>query len=150
MVVRACQRCAMTASVHRPPVYVANYGQRPRPCPDAGRPGRAYRRVDHSDLEEGPVSKLIVGVDGSDRSDDALALASSLARRTAAEIVLARAYPFDDAAVHLGDSTRRHHLREEAQRILDRLRERANTTLRFTTRTIADPSPSRALHTLAE
>jgi nucleotide-binding universal stress UspA family protein len=96
------------------------------------------------------VSKIIVGVDGSDRSDDALALASSLARRTAAEIVLARAYPYDDTAAHLGASMRRHHLREEAQQILDRLRERADTTLRITTRTIADPSPSRALHTLAE
>ena len=97
------------------------------------------------------MPKIIVGVDGSDRSDDAVALASSLALRTAAEIVLARAYPFDDAAVHLGDSPRRHlHLREAAQRILDRLRERADTTLRITTRTIADPSPSRALHTLAE
>jgi nucleotide-binding universal stress UspA family protein len=96
------------------------------------------------------VSKIIVGVDGSDRSDDALALASSLARRTAAEIVLARAYPYDDAAAHLGDSTRRHHLREEAQLVLDRLRERADPTLQVTTRTIADPSPSRALHTLVE
>jgi nucleotide-binding universal stress UspA family protein len=96
------------------------------------------------------VSKIIVGVDGSDRSDDALALASSLARRTAAEIVLARAYPYDDAAAHLGESAQRHHLREEAQRILDRLRERADPALQITTRTIADPSPSRALHTLAE
>ena len=97
-----------------------------------------------------PVSKIIVGVDGSDRSDDALALASSLARRTAAEIVLARAYPYDDAAGHLGDSSRRHHLREDAQQTLDRLREHADASLQITTRTIADPSPSRALHTLAE
>jgi len=95
------------------------------------------------------VSKIIVGVDGSDRSTDALALASSLAHRTAAEIVLARAYPYD-AAAQLGASMRRHDLREEAQQILDRLRERADTTLRITTRTIADRSPSRALHTLAE
>jgi nucleotide-binding universal stress UspA family protein len=96
------------------------------------------------------VSRIIVGVDGSDRSDDALALASSLARRTAAEIVLARAYPFDDDAGHLGDSSRRHHLREDAQQTLDRVREHADASLRVTTRTIADPSPSRALHTLAE
>jgi nucleotide-binding universal stress UspA family protein len=96
------------------------------------------------------VSKIIVGVDGSDRSDDALALASSIARRTAAEIVLARAYPYDDAEGHLGDSERRHHLREDAQQTLDRLHAGADVSLRITTRTIADPSPSRALHTLAE
>jgi nucleotide-binding universal stress UspA family protein len=96
------------------------------------------------------VSKIIVGVDGSDRSDDALALASSLARGTGAEIVLARAYPYDDAAFHLGDSAQRHHLREDAQQTLDRLRAHADASLRITTRTIADPSPSRALHMLAE
>ncbi len=96
------------------------------------------------------MSKIIVGVDGSDRSDDALALASSLARRTGAEIVLARAYPYDDEAGHLGDSSRRHHLRQDAQQTLDRLRALADVSLQITTRTIADPSPSRALHTLAE
>ena len=96
------------------------------------------------------MSKIIVGVDGPDRSDDALALASSLARRTAAEIVLARAYPYDDAAGHLGDSERRHRLREDAQQMLDELREHAGAGLRITTRTIADTSPSRALHILAE
>ena len=69
------------------------------------------------------MSKIIVGVDGSERSDDALALASSLARRTAAEIVLARAYPYDDAVTHLGESAQRHRLREDAQQTLDRLRE---------------------------
>jgi nucleotide-binding universal stress UspA family protein len=96
------------------------------------------------------VSKIIVGVDGSDRSDDAFAFASSFARRTAAEIVLARAYPYDDEAGHLADSSRRHHLREDAQETLDRLRALADVSLEITTRTIADPSPSRALHTLAE
>jgi nucleotide-binding universal stress UspA family protein len=96
------------------------------------------------------VSKIIVGVDGSDRSDEALALASSLARRTAAEIVLVRAYPFDDESGHLGDSSRRHHLREDAQQTLDRLRAHTDIGLQVTSRTIADPSPSRALHTLAE
>jgi nucleotide-binding universal stress UspA family protein len=96
------------------------------------------------------VPKIIVGVDGSDRSDDALALASSLARRTGAEIVLARAYPYDDEAGHLGDSSRRHNLRQDAQQTLDRLRATADVRLQITTRTIADPSPSRALHSLAE
>ncbi len=96
------------------------------------------------------MSKIIVGVDGSHRSDDALALASSVARHTAAEIVLARAYPYDDAAGHLGDSARRHNLREAAQLVLDQARAHADPALHITTRTIADPSPSRALHTLAE
>ncbi len=96
------------------------------------------------------MSKIIVGVDGSDRSDDALTLASSLAHRTASEIVLARAYPYDDAAGHVGDSSRHHHLREDAQQTLDRLRAGADVSLHITTRTIADPSPARALHTLAE
>ena len=62
--------------------------------------------------------------------------------------MLARAYPYDDVAGHLGDSQRRHHLREDAQQMLDRVAEHADASLRITTRTIADPSPSRALHTL--
>ena len=93
--------------------------------------------------------KIIVGVDGSDRSDGALALASRLAKGTPADIVLARAYPYDDASSHLGDSSRRHDLREDAQQTLDRLRDRIQAPGHISTRTIPDPSPARALHTLA-
>jgi len=95
------------------------------------------------------VPKIIVGVDGSDRSDGALALASRLAKGTSAEIVLARAYPYDDTAGHPGDSSRRHELREDAQQTLDRLCDRVQAPGHVSTRTIADPSPARALHTLA-
>jgi nucleotide-binding universal stress UspA family protein len=96
------------------------------------------------------VSKIIVGVDGPERTDGALTLASILAGPTGAEIVLARAYPYDDVAGHLGDSQRPHHPREDAQQLLDRVAEHADPGLRITTRTIADLSPSRALHTLSE
>ncbi len=96
------------------------------------------------------MPKIIVGAGPADRRDDALSLATVLARRTGAELVLVRAYPFDDAPGHVSDSVRRHRLRERAQEALDRTRAEADGALRITTRTIADPSPARALHTLAE
>ena len=48
-------------------------------------------------------------------SGAAVARTERLAFQRSEEIVLARAYPYDDAAGHLGDSSRRHHLREDAQ-----------------------------------
>ena len=42
------------------------------------------------------MPKIIVGVDESDRSKDAVALAAQLARGSGAELVLVCAYPYDD------------------------------------------------------
>jgi nucleotide-binding universal stress UspA family protein len=94
------------------------------------------------------VSIIIVGVDGSERSADALGFAATLARRARADLLLACAYPYDDAAAHM-DTTRRRLLREEAQETLDRLAETVEHGVPVATRTIADRSPARALHTLA-
>jgi nucleotide-binding universal stress UspA family protein len=94
------------------------------------------------------VSKIIVGIDGSERSADALAFASTLARSAHAELLLAAAYPYDDAAAHV-DTERRQALRSEAQEMLDRLLPMTGPGVPAATRTIADRSPGRALHTLA-
>jgi nucleotide-binding universal stress UspA family protein len=94
------------------------------------------------------VSKIIVGVDGTERSADALAFASRLARRARADLLLACAYPYDDAAAHV-DTQRRHLLREEAQETLDRLIPQVDHAVPVATRTIADRSSARALHLLA-
>jgi nucleotide-binding universal stress UspA family protein len=44
-------------------------------------------------LRGGTVPKIIVGIDVSDRSKDALALAAQLARGAGGELVLVGAYP---------------------------------------------------------
>jgi nucleotide-binding universal stress UspA family protein len=94
------------------------------------------------------VSKIIVGVDGTERSADAVSFATRLARRARADLLLACAYPYDDAAAHL-DSLRRHELRETAQATLDWAVRLVDHLAPVATRTIADRSPARALHTLA-
>ena len=94
------------------------------------------------------MSKIIVGVDGTERSADAVALATRLARRARAELLLACAYPYDDAAAHM-DGRRRHELRETAQATLDWAVRLVDHLAPVSTRTIADHSPARALHTLA-
>jgi nucleotide-binding universal stress UspA family protein len=94
------------------------------------------------------VSTIIVGVDGSDRAVDALSFAALLARCARASLVLANAYPYDDAVAQ-PDTERRHQLRQAAQRSLDRMRRQVPYGIPVLTRTIADRSPARALHTLA-
>jgi len=94
------------------------------------------------------MSKIIVGVDGTERSADAVHFATRLARRARADLLLACAYPYDDAAAHM-DCERRRMLREEAQATLDAATLLVAHAAPVTTRTIADRSPARALHTLA-
>lgn len=94
------------------------------------------------------MSKIVVGVDGTERSADAVTFASQLARRARAELLLACAYPYDDAAAHM-DTRHRQDLREKAQATLDQVIRLVDYGVPTTTRTIADRSPARALHTLA-
>ena len=94
------------------------------------------------------MSTIIVGVDGSDRSADALSFAARLARSARGSLVLASAYPYDDGVARL-DTELRHRLREAAERSLDRMRRQVPPGIPVTTRTIADRSPARALHALA-
>ena len=94
------------------------------------------------------MSKIIVGVDGTERSADAVHFATRLARRARADLLLACAYPYDDAAAHV-DGERRRLLREEAQATLDAATLLVAHAAPVATRTIADHSPARALHTLA-
>jgi nucleotide-binding universal stress UspA family protein len=94
------------------------------------------------------VSTIIVGVDGSDRTSDALSFAVQLARSARGSLILANAYPYDDAVAQ-PDTEQRHRLREAAQRSLDQIRRQVPFGIPVTTRTIADRSPARALHTWA-
>jgi nucleotide-binding universal stress UspA family protein len=97
------------------------------------------------------VSKIIVGVDGSDRSKDALALATRLARHTGAEIELVCAYPYDDHPTGpAGGQEFRRYPREDAEDTLALVQEGISDLPQLATRTIADHSPARALQTLAE
>jgi nucleotide-binding universal stress UspA family protein len=95
---------------------------------------------------------IVVGYDGSDHGDDALALARLLAEVADAELVVVCAYPEDP----LGESATGREIadgvRAEAERTLERARARlgAGADGRVDLRAIAGSSPSRVLHAAAE
>jgi len=106
---------------------------------------------------------ILVGYDGSDHGDDALALGRLLAGISAAELVVACAYPDDP----LGESAAAHEaareLRADAEARLDRARERLGGVgggapgaaagagaAGVELRAIPGASPSQVLHDLAE
>jgi nucleotide-binding universal stress UspA family protein len=96
------------------------------------------------------TAKILVGVEKSDRSKDAVAFASRLARATGAELVLANAYPYDDFPGRAASPPVRAHLRQAAQEVLDRSRDEVSGVDDVRTCTFASVSPARALHILAE
>ena len=66
------------------------------------------------------MSKIIVGVEESDRSKDAVALAALLARGTGAELELVCAYPYDDVPGRAANAGYRQYLREDAEAAIER------------------------------
>lgn len=98
---------------------------------------------------------IVVGYDGSDHGDDALALGRLLARIADADLVVACAYPHDP----LGESAAGLEVAQELRGDAERTLEKARTWLdgngggmngRPDLRAVAGPSPSEVLHDLAE
>ena len=91
--------------------------------------------------------KIIVGYDGRERSEDAVALGSALAEATGAELMIASIYPHDPfprtyVIEYEG------HLRRDTEEMLDKLRARLG--IGCETRAVGATSPARGLHDLAE
>ena len=72
------------------------------------------------------MSTIIVGVDDSPRSEDAVALAGTLARAAGADIVAVCAFPYDDRPEAHFNLAMRALLLERAEHTLDRLCEALN------------------------
>lgn len=99
---------------------------------------------------------IVVGYDGTDHGDDALALGRMLAGIAGAELVVACAYPDDP----LGESAAAHEvaqgMRKDAEGKLERAREwlgaagAAPADGGVSLRAVAGASPSHVLHDLAE
>ena len=94
------------------------------------------------------MPKIIVGVDESDRSKDAVALAAQLARGSGAELVLVCAYPYDDRPSRASNADFRRTLCAGAETSIQRAQEAVHD-LPMSTRAIAEPSPAKALQTTA-
>jgi nucleotide-binding universal stress UspA family protein len=94
------------------------------------------------------MTEIIVGIDGAEQARDAAAFARSLASGTGATLRLAHAYPYEPLS-RTAEAGWREHLREDGERLLaDAKAELALPDA--PTAVMADPSPARALHRLAE
>lgn len=90
---------------------------------------------------------IVTGVDGKDGGRDALRLAAQLARTGGGEVIAVGAFPYFHRP-SLAAAPAVQVQRDEAQAMLDR--ELAAVGIRARTHVVADASPARALHLVAE
>jgi nucleotide-binding universal stress UspA family protein len=94
------------------------------------------------------MSEILVGIDGSTGAQDALAFAERLAEAGGASLRLLSAFPYSDMPAR-PNAAFREALREETQALLDRAVASIDAS-DVATDAVADTSPPRALHSLAE
>ena len=123
-----------------------------------GEPGdtlsdRPRRPVLAHPTTEGPtMSSILIGVDASARSEDAIAFGRRLADASSARVVVACAFAYSDAPSRASNTAYRQDLADDAKQtardMRDRLEGIAADRLRITV--TPNPSPAHALHDLAE
>jgi nucleotide-binding universal stress UspA family protein len=96
------------------------------------------------------MSKILIGVDGSEHSEDAVAFGRVLARAARASVVLATAYASGPAVVRHGAGAYDTPLREDAEATLARLAVRLDGVGDVDLRPVANKSAAHALHETAE
>jgi nucleotide-binding universal stress UspA family protein len=100
-------------------------------------------------MEGTVMSKIIVGVDESPGSADAVALASTVAAMTGATLTLVNAYPYDPLPSRAVNADYERHLHDDSTALLERLRS-AHGDEAAQILAVADVSPARALHEAAQ
>lgn len=95
------------------------------------------------------MPKIIVGVDESERSKDAVALAAMLARGSDAELLLVCAYPYDDVRSRFANTAYRQYLREDALAILEKAAAGLPDPPRLEMRAIPEVSPPKGIQEIA-
>jgi nucleotide-binding universal stress UspA family protein len=98
------------------------------------------------------MSTILVGVDDSERSADAIAFARELARASDARIVVAAVFPYDDMPSRAANLEFRRMLESEAERTAERQADGLSgiDPGRIALRTLARTSPAHGLQELAE
>jgi nucleotide-binding universal stress UspA family protein len=96
------------------------------------------------------MSTIIVGVENSPRSEDAIALAGTFSRAAGADVVAVNAFPYDDRPEAHFNLALRPLLRDLADTTLDRLCEALNDDPHLRRVAVADLSPARALERVAD
>jgi nucleotide-binding universal stress UspA family protein len=97
------------------------------------------------------VSSILIGVDASDRSEDAIALGGRLADAADAEITVANAYPYSDFPSRASSEAFRAALRDDALETVKAMRDRLGPAAEQAKIVVtANPSPAHGLHKIAE
>src|SRR4051794_9572908 len=96
------------------------------------------------------MTKILIGIDGSDRSQDAVAFGRSLALAAGAPVILSTAHPADPRQPRLDGHVADVGLREEAERMLGRASLSLVDVDDVELRPLAEHSAAKALHELAE
>jgi nucleotide-binding universal stress UspA family protein len=92
---------------------------------------------------------IIVGVDDSPRSEDAITLARALAEASGADVLAVCAFPYDDRPEAHFNLAMRPLLQELADKTLEKLCEPLTDDARVRRLAVADLSPARALERVA-
>jgi nucleotide-binding universal stress UspA family protein len=98
------------------------------------------------------VTTILIGVDDSARSEDAVAFARRLAGATTGRVAVACAFPYSDVPSRAANLTYRDALKTDAMRTARRMSELLSNVSaeRIHTTAIANPSAAHALHDIAE
>ena len=98
------------------------------------------------------MSTILIGVDATERSEDAIAFGRRLADAAGATVVVASAFPYSDVPHRASNATYRHALADDARDVALDMRGRLEgiPDERAQIRIIANPSPAHALHDLAD
>jgi nucleotide-binding universal stress UspA family protein len=97
--------------------------------------------------QNGPV---IVGVDGTERSIDALALADRLAAALRRPVVIAYVHPYGDLASVFSEGEYERLVREVAEATFDQIREHLPSVPERRLQLVTEASPAAGLHAMAE
>lgn len=128
----------------------ARSGWRPRGTTEATR-GVAPMLTGWAPRSFALMAKIIIGVDTSDRSLDAIALGAMLAQTSGGTpILLAHGYTWVAAAAYTGTPEFDRAQREESDALLAQAAASLGDDVRVETRSLPASSPARALHELAE
>jgi nucleotide-binding universal stress UspA family protein len=95
------------------------------------------------------MARIIIGVDGSERSEDALAFGHMLAKASATPVTVATVYPSPIATGYHGSREYDDFMREDAEGTLAGHVETLGDLVDLDARAIGDLSPARALQHLA-
>ena len=120
------------------------------------RRARPYALLDASIAREARVTEhdqtgpVIVGVDGSERSIDALALADLLGAALGRDVVIAHVHPFKQVSSLLAPGEYERLVREVAESTFDQVRTHLRSVPEPRMELVSDDSPAAGLHALAE